>query len=214
MSVRTMFIVAGPPGAGKSTVFSLAEFAERTFNADDRAAELNGGSYRSIPLSVRQIVNHEFELFVHANIRAGNSFALETTLRSAITFEQARLARDNGFRVSMRYVALDSVERHIERVRRRAELGGHSASDGTLRQIHTSSISNLRVALDPAESGIESVRIFDNTRFDRPAARVLTARDGRIVRIAADFPAWLQTALGWTQQDLDQVRYTLTEQRG
>jgi predicted ABC-type ATPase len=208
-----MFIVAGPPGAGKSTIFSLAAYAERTFNADDRAAELNAGSYRNIPLSIRKIVNREFELFVHQNIRARNSFAVETTLRSGITFDQALLARDNGFRVSMRYVALDSVERHIERVKRRAELGGHSASDGTLRQIHASSMSNLRLALDPAESGIESVRIFDNTRFDRPATRVLSARDGRILRIAADFPAWLQTALGWTQQDLDRVRSTLTKQR-
>jgi predicted ABC-type ATPase len=113
----------------------------------------------------------------------------------------------------MRYIALESVERHIERVKRRAELGGHSASDGTLRQIHASSMSNLRVALDPAESGIESVRVFDNTRFDRPATRVLTARNGRILRIAAEFPTWLQTALGWTQQDLAQARakYKLTE---
>jgi hypothetical protein len=69
MSVRTMFIVAGPPGAGKSTVFSLAAYADRTFNADDRAAELNAGSYRNISLSIRGIVNREFEFFVHANIR-------------------------------------------------------------------------------------------------------------------------------------------------
>jgi len=61
MPVRRMFIVAGPPGAGKSSLFSLSKFAERVFNADDRAAQLNGGSYESIPLSVRTIVNREFE---------------------------------------------------------------------------------------------------------------------------------------------------------
>ena len=131
MPARHMFIVAGPPGGGKSSIFSLSDFADRVFNADDRAAELNAGSYESIPPSVRAIVNREFEAFVHANIRAGASFALETTLRSTITFEHAKLARENGFRVFMRYVALDTVERHIERVMRRAARGGHSASETT-----------------------------------------------------------------------------------
>ena len=44
MNPPEMFIVAGPPGAG-----------------NDRAAELNGGSYRAIPLHVRRTVNQEFE---------------------------------------------------------------------------------------------------------------------------------------------------------
>jgi predicted ABC-type ATPase len=118
-----MVIIAGPPGAGKSSVFSLSDFADNVFNADDRAAELNGGSCQGIPLSVRAIVNREFERFVHSNIAAGTSFALETTLRSTITFDQARLAKEKGFRVFMRYVALDTVEQHIERVKRRAARG-------------------------------------------------------------------------------------------
>jgi hypothetical protein len=80
--------------------------------------------------------------------RRGTSFAIETTLRSTITFEQARLARQNGFRVVMVYVALDTVEHHIERVKRRASRGGHSASEVTLRRIHASSVENLPLALE------------------------------------------------------------------
>jgi predicted ABC-type ATPase len=86
--------------------------------------------HTNIPTSVRAVVNREFEEFVHANIRAGTSFALEPTLRSVITFEQATLAKENGFRVSMLYVALDTVERHIERVMRRAARGGHPVEPG------------------------------------------------------------------------------------
>jgi len=85
-----MFIVAGPPGGGKSSFFALPGFADLAFNAGDRAAELNRGPYENIPTSVRAAVNREFEEFVQGSIRAGISFALET-LRSTITFEQARL---------------------------------------------------------------------------------------------------------------------------
>jgi len=69
MAAPRMLNIAGPPGAGKSSVFSLSKFAERTLNSDDRAAELNSGSYQDIPLAIRAIVNREFEEFVHVNIR-------------------------------------------------------------------------------------------------------------------------------------------------
>jgi predicted ABC-type ATPase len=209
MAAPRMFIVAGPPGAGKSSVFALSRYTNTIFNADDRAAELNGGSYENIPLSVRVVVNREFEQFVHANIRACVSFALETTLRSKITFEQARLARDNGFRVSMRYVALETVELHLERVLRRASRGGHSASEGTLRRIHASSLANLPIALDPEKSAIETVRIYDNSREEATPTLVLAVRAGRVTRLADDFPNWLQTALGWTEEDVRRHREEL-----
>lgn len=204
MAQPRMVIIAGPPGAGKSSIFPLADFAGNIFNADDRAAELNAGSYRSIPLSVRATVNRDFEQFVHTNIAAGTSFALETTLRSTITFEQASLAKEKGFRVFMRYVALDTVERHIERVKRRAARGGHSASETTLRRIHAASLANLPLALDPERSGIEIIRIYDNTATESRPRLVLSARRGKIIMLADLFPMWLQRALGWAENDLVQ----------
>jgi predicted ABC-type ATPase len=43
-----MFIVAGPPGSGKSTAFPVAAFGVDSFNTDDHAAALNNGSYCDI----------------------------------------------------------------------------------------------------------------------------------------------------------------------
>ena len=78
-----MFIVAGPPGSGKSTAFPVAAFGVDYFNADDHAAVLNNGSYCDIPREIRSRVNVLFEAFVLDHIDARSSFALETTLRSA-----------------------------------------------------------------------------------------------------------------------------------
>ena len=60
----TMIVVAGPPGSGKSSIFPVSKFGTPYLNADDRAAELNGGSYLAIPKHIRQIVNQEFESFL------------------------------------------------------------------------------------------------------------------------------------------------------
>ena len=209
MPAKSMVIVAGPPGAGKSSLFPLIDFADHVFNADDRAAALNAGSYESIPLGIRGAANREFEEFVHANIRSGTSFAIETTLRSTITFEQARIARQHGFRVVMVYVALETVEEHIERVKRRAVRGGHSASETTLRRIHASSLANLPLALNPARSGIEFIRIYDNSGPEGRPSLALESHRGRVVRLAAQFPQWLQRALHWTDRDLDRHRTEL-----
>lgn len=190
-----MFIVAGPPGGGKSAAFGLRAFAERIFNADDRAAELNGGSYRGIPMAIRAQVNREFERFVQERIEARQPFAIETTLRSTITFEQAKIAKTAGFRVTMIYVALESFELHFRRVTRRALLGGHAASEPTLRRIYDASLKNLSAALDPVHSGIDEIRVFDNSAADQIPTLALEVKSGRITRIGDEMPVWLLNAI-------------------
>jgi len=92
-----MVIVAGPPGSGKTTPFSVAEFGVDSFNADNRAAQLNDGSFRGISKEIRSQVNVEFQKWILDHISTRKSFALETTLRSQVTFEQTHLAREHGF---------------------------------------------------------------------------------------------------------------------
>ena len=162
--------------------------------------------HREIPLHIRREVNREFEQFVHDCIAAGCTFALETTLRSRVTFEQAKLARSLGFNVLMIYVALDGFDRHLERVQRRASRGGHAASESTLRRIHESSMANLPIALDPDQSGIGDVRVFDNSADEQTPRLKLEVRQGRVFYISPDFPSWLQSALNWTVLDIQQAR--------
>ena len=67
-----MIRVAGPPGSGKSSLFPVWSFGVSYFNADDRAAELNGGPYVSISKEIRAVVIREFEEFVLACIAREN----------------------------------------------------------------------------------------------------------------------------------------------
>ena len=143
-----MIVVAGPPGSGKTTSFPANSFGVDSFNADDRAAELNFGSYQKISRDIRAKVNLEFEQWIYQHIQAKKSFAIETTLRSRVTFEQSYKARLAGFWTSMHFVSLGSVQQCVERVMYRSYRGGHSASERLIADIYNRSMSNLLLALD------------------------------------------------------------------
>ena len=73
MSPR-MIVVAGPPGSGESSAFPVSSFGVAFFNADDCAAERNGGSYQGISREIRRTVNWEFEAFVALQNRFRSQF--------------------------------------------------------------------------------------------------------------------------------------------
>jgi predicted ABC-type ATPase len=186
-----MIVVAGPPGSGKSTLYPVSSFGVAYFNADDRAAELNGGSYAGISSEVRKAVNREFEAFILRSIGRRVGFAIETTLRSDITFEHARLARNAGFVVEMRYVALRGFDMHLDRVKARADAGGHSASETTLRKIYHASLMNLRRAVQE----LDAVWVYDNSNIDASHPLVFESRHGEICFLIDRPPRWLSVAL-------------------
>ena len=186
-----MIVIAGPPGSGKSSVFPVSKFDVPFFNADDRAAVLNDGSYHGITSIIRRQVNKEFEAFIWNQINSKISFAIETTLRSRVTFDQAAAAKSAGFTIEMRYLALGDFSQHLERVMSRSDAGGHSASETTLRRIFDSSMANLKQAIQQ----MDLLEVYDNSAPGGPPMRVLESRQGEIMFIAEAAPQWLLAAL-------------------
>jgi predicted ABC-type ATPase len=204
-----MVVVAGPPGSGKTTRFPIAEFGVDSFNADNRAAELNGGSFHGISKGIRSQVNLEFQKWILDHISARKSFALETTLRSEVTFEQAQLAREHGFRTALYFVTPGNVEECVRRIKARAYRGGHSASETLVREIYERSTRNLLAALDFQASGMDRVDIYDNSinlADQKDVRRVLSVRQGRATYLAYDVPDWIDRLLKGTAFEISAVR--------
>jgi len=193
-----MVIVAGPPGSGKSAAFPVNSFGIDYFNADDRAAQLNNASYQGISLEIRAAVNKEFERFVEEHIQQHKSFAVETTLRSDITFRQAQQARAEGFEIHMRYIALSDFSQNLARVTARARAGGHSAPADQLHRIHNASLANLPRAIRETDEQ----RVYDNSAPGRQPELVLSAQCGSINYVCTQTPYWLEHALQGTEYEI------------
>ena len=163
---------------------------------DDRAAELNAGSYQNIPVHIRSASGQQLQQFIDSHIEARRSFVFENALRTDAGFQQIPRAKKMGFQVIMRYVAAGTVEEHIRRVMNRAALRGHSASERKLRDIYEHSMKNLLTAFEEnRHQRIHLLRVFDNSENFGPPRLVLSIFRGVPRNIAAEVPAWLETAL-------------------
>jgi len=127
---------------------------------------------------------------VQSHIETGHSFAVETTLRTKVAIDQARLARACGFATEMIFVATDSIVENIARIVQRAQGGGHGASEREVRAIHEASLANLSAAID----AFERVDVYDSTAPWSTPRLVATSHDGRIDRLGIS-PSWLGKAL-------------------
>lgn len=91
----------------------------------------------------------------------------------------------------MRYLALNDFAAHLERVKIRANAGGHSASEATLRRIHESSLANLQRAV----ADMDELWVYDNTPIGGPPKLVMQAEKGSIHFLVEDPPSWLAFVL-------------------
>jgi predicted ABC-type ATPase len=164
----TMIVVAGPPGGGKSTAFPVSGFGVGSFNADDRAAVLNHGSYVGISTQIRQQVNREYERFVIDCIQRRQSFAIETTLRSPSRSKPGSRRR----RGSQSKCAIWRL-----RVSNCIWTG-----NGTRRCRRTQT---------------DELWIYDNSKLGGPPRLVMEAKAGRVIFLEEPPPAWLARVFGW-----------------
>ena len=152
-----MIVVAGPPRSGKTRSFPVSAFGVDGFNIDDRCAQILG-SYRAIPRDVRRAVTKECERFVLDQIEHGQSFAVETTLRTTAAIDQALLAQRNGFIADMHFVATDSIDENIAR--------DPAGSGWWTRRVRTRAPSNPPREHRESCRGDQFVRSRSNLRLD------------------------------------------------
>ena len=127
-------IIAGPNGAGKTTFASDYLAAEETdfefVNADEIARGVKGSATAvSDVFAARLMLTRITEL-----AEAGTDFAFETTLANLTYAQKIPLWRSRGYRVTLIYLRLPSIEASLARVRKRVEAGGHDIPEDTIRR--------------------------------------------------------------------------------
>ncbi|HET6762612.1 MAG TPA: AAA family ATPase [Longimicrobiaceae bacterium] len=193
----SIVVLAGTNGAGKSSVAGAAVRANGGdyFNPDEATGlllranaglSLDEANSRAWTIGRDQLV---------AAIAARRDYTFETTLGANTYTRLLAQASDNGLAVRMWYVALESPDLHIQRVRARVAAGGHDIPEEKIRQRYVSSIQNL-IRLLPK---LTELHLYDNSAEGNPREGIpprplliLSVLDGRITHLLdlSLIPTW------------------------
>jgi predicted ABC-type ATPase len=92
----------------------------------------------------------------------------------------------------MRYLALRDFLVHLERVKMRADSGGHSAPESVLRSIYESSIRNLSRGIQE----MDFIHVYDNGGWGVTPTVLLQAENGEVIYVAEQVPDRLLRIIG------------------
>lgn len=176
-------IVAGPNGSGKSTVYRDADIEALgrsvwIINPDLLAARISEIEKLALTPANREAVIRIGE-WLNASVRAHQTIGVETVLSTDKYRDLVQNAKRLGFQIWLIYVALDSPDRNVERVRLRVLKGGHNVPEVKIRERYGRSLAQMPWFLDQADRAW----LFDNSGA---TSRLIGQKAEGVVRIDPD----------------------------
>lgn len=159
-SDKRIYVIAGSNGAGKTTF--AREFlpayvrCPQFINPDLIAAGLSPFNPAAAAPTAAKLVLSE----IRRAIRAGESFAFESTLSGRTYRTLLCDARVNGYSLHLFYLWLPSPRLALARIRDRVDAGGHDVPVADVRRRYPRSIRNFFTWYAPV---VDTVHFFDNS---------------------------------------------------
>ncbi|HEY1263833.1 MAG TPA: zeta toxin family protein [Terriglobales bacterium] len=156
-----IYVLAGTNGAGKSSLMGamLLQSGVEYFNPDLAAQHILSANPGISQAEANSAAWHEGKRLLERAIREKLNFAFETTLGGKTITNLLDQALSQQVEVRIWYVGLDSVERHVARVRSRVARGGHDIPEERIRERYLQSRLNL-IRLLPR---LTELLLFDNS---------------------------------------------------
>lgn len=160
-------MLAGVNGAGKSSLGGAAfrDAGGDYYNPDEAARRIRAARPRLSQHDANALAWQQGVRLLERAIDGGFTYAFETTLGANTIPRMLAQAAAKGAQVRIWYVGLDTVERHIARVRARVRRGGHDIPEADIRRRFDASRANL-VELMPR---LAALRVYDNSTEADPA---------------------------------------------
>ena len=129
----------------------------------------------------------------------GLNFTQETTLSGIKTFQTISRARRRGYYIRLYYVALETVEESLMRIRIRAENGGHYIPENDVVRRYNARYANLMRILPQCDEA----HFYDNGNGFVEVGRIV---DGQMMFKGSLTPKWLIELSGHIQKAKDSNR--------
>ena len=148
--ITKVLIIAGPNGAGKTTFARkfLPKEADcpRFINADLIAAGISPFNPEKAALRAGKIMLRE----LNSATLQKQSFAFETTLASLNYLKHIKHLKQQGYHISLFFLALPNASIAVERVLERGKQGGHNIKEDVIRRRFSAGLLNFENFYKPS----------------------------------------------------------------
>ena len=127
--MKLLTIIGGVNGVGKSSIYgafdAVNEMLGVIIDTDKITAQLGGDKLKGGKEAVR---------LINGCLERGENFTWETTLSGNKPLKTILAARENGYLVSLFYIAVSSAEESLLRIENRVRKGGHNISKNDVKK--------------------------------------------------------------------------------
>lgn len=157
---KKIIIIAGPNGAGKTT-FAREYLPNEAncpifINADLIAAGLAPFAPETAAIKAARLMLDE----INANVKAGHSFAFETTLSGKTYAKHIAEWKNLDYHITLVFLSLPNAEFAIARVAARVAAGGHNIPETTIRRRFRAGLQNFHSVY---KTLADSWSLYDNS---------------------------------------------------
>lgn len=183
---KLILAVVGPNGSGKSSALYSSRVNERLvfINPDDIAR--NEFPHISSDEERNRLAWNRCNELRDELIEAGVSFGFETVGSHPSKVELLLHAKEIGYRIALLFVATESPEINIERIKHRVSQGGHNVPDEKVRARYERTLKLLPDYFSLADTA----SIWDNSKegtSDNPAIKLLVEKeDGNPITVTPE----------------------------
>jgi predicted ABC-type ATPase len=183
---RRLWIVAGPNGSGKTSIYDNADIEDFgrsvwIINPDALAKRIRDiEGLEPLPANVEAV--RRIEQWLYASVKAHQTVGVETVLSTPKYRDLVLAAKKQKFTIRLIYVLLNSPQLNLERVRLRVAKGGHDVPTEKIFERRERSLAQLPWFLGQADDAW----LFDNSGA-RPQL-IGTKSNGKIKLTSAALP--------------------------
>src|SRR5438105_2661027 len=136
-------MIAGPNGVGKTTMALELVNGNTPIDEFINADEIARGLSPRKPEGVSLMASKLMLLRLRELLKAGKSFAFETTGSGTNYVAYLKDAKEQGYEITSVFLWLSQVEEAIDRVAERVKQGGHNILENSIRRRYYSGLRNF-----------------------------------------------------------------------
>lgn len=186
MPNKTLWVVAGGNGAGKSSFYysRMKSHVIPFINAD----EIGLTHFTQDGKTDAEKASHEAQRQVYAKLKKGESFCYETVFSHVSKIDIVAAAKGLGYEVNIVFIHLENSALNEARVYQRVKNdNGHDVSPNKIRECIKRTLENAKVAFKIADN----VSIFDNSwGWNNPFVPIALKESNRWIAIKDPLPDW------------------------